>query len=184
MNYDNRRKGWNAYSLTNLYKRLENNFFFVYIPTIAKYSDEEIRLLGVHSSLYKKGKVNRLSSSYTFDRVRLPISRMVEIYNSGFPIKVPKDEDLFKITEAIDEVITLYKQGHAIDKTGTIANLENFIKEILEMNEKTIDKKLNEESTDITATFFGNGIFNNDYRPNFKDTSKYTIKTGDSDEKD
>ncbi|MMZ68748.1 hypothetical protein D1872_314720 [compost metagenome] len=52
------------------------------------------------------------------------------------------------------------------------------------MNEKTIDKKLNEESTDITATFFGNGIFNNDYRPNFKDTSKYTIKTGDSDEKD
>jgi len=151
--------GTNAYSLQQLYKQLETKFYFVRVPASSLYTEEEIRALGLPSSVSIDGDINSLHSTISFRHVRLPLTDILFIYENGYPIFIPNKDDVLKVASDIDYVLSNIKAGHSIDTSGKVDLLNNFIKDILKINNKNINTSLTKDIVEIENDFLGSDFF-------------------------
>lgn len=85
------------------YKKLPDDLFLVRVPMITTYSDYEINNIGMPVNV-----INGVPDYSTFNAmtvVMLPLDRIIDIYISGYPIRLCKTEDLETIYTILDEYV-------------------------------------------------------------------------------
>lgn len=84
--------------MMNTSRLIFKDLYTVVVPDITLHSDEELKLLGIPITKELSPEQNVEASMTT---CMLPISKMAEIYDSGFPVLVPNHEDTVKIYDAV-----------------------------------------------------------------------------------
>lgn len=122
--------------MESLYKDLPGTLFNVTVPYISIVSDEEMELYGLPMDVVNNGRIQR---GYThMSDVMLPLYRIIEIYNNGYPITLKKREDVSKIYEI----------------------LENYLDKIEQYKNTTVHKPIFDETALQVVDRFANEIFN------------------------
>lgn len=93
----------NVVTSNKRYKKLPDDLFLVRVPMITTYSDYEINNIGMPVNV-----INGVPDYSTFNSmtvVMLPLDRIIDIYISGYPIRLCKTEDLETIYTILDEYV-------------------------------------------------------------------------------
>jgi len=86
--------------MSRKYTRLPSTLFTVIVPMVSTYSDLEMDIMGVPLQETSSGK--RTACDDTMTRVMLPLTRIIDIYRTGAPIKLVNVNEvptIFKILE-------------------------------------------------------------------------------------
>lgn len=127
------------------YRPLPDTLFLVRVPMIATYSDHEISTVGMPVNM-----INGVADMRTFNSMvtcMLPLDRIIDIYVSGYPIRLVNHSDL----ETIYNMLDTYVRGTS-DPTGFNLNadrivedrlfeIERFASEIFDTNKVAILKQ-------------------------------------------
>lgn len=86
------------------YKPLPTTLFSVRVPIIATYSDSEVDLYGLPMSVDNMG--NRDEEAYKdFTTVMLPLTKLIDIYSRGYPIRLVDQNDINTIYKILEEYL-------------------------------------------------------------------------------
>ena len=182
---------------------INKKLFKVIIPKICTYSEEEIETFGmrIDGKFDKDGFVESDKDKLKLNldtRVMIPVSKMIDIYANGYPIKVPNRDDIIKIGDMLDDYLhnnftdnSIHLRNVVDDRKETI---QAFMDEILNRHIKKFEIRENEK---LKAFDLGNvtlmntmtGEFGN-HRPNISLSvnnqnstgyrQSYTVNEGDN----
>ena len=125
------------------YQSLPNDLFMVKVPIVATYEEREITTFGLPVSIDQTDGVY-MDTYKELTTVMLPISRIIDIYISGYPIHIVNKDDIIKIYEIIDEYMNGTNQNSMVSINREIVeedrmdDIVRFAKEILNINRETI----------------------------------------------
>lgn len=125
------------------YQSLPNDLFMVKVPIVATYEEREITTFGLPVSIDQTDGVY-MDTYKELTTVMLPISRIIDIYISGYPIHIVNKDDIIKIYEIIDEYMSGTNQNSMVSINREIVeedrmdDIVRFAKEILNINRETI----------------------------------------------
>lgn len=141
------------------YKELSNKLYKVIVPSIATYSDEElkrsamlpIRVYNVSDMSGEDllGLIQRDSPLAAEVTIMIPIARMLEIFTRGYPIRVVKDEDVIDIYNNLED----YFSGSATE-TDQIFHAKKYYDERLPMIDRFLDAIFAYHKVDIIQSRF------------------------------
>lgn len=124
--------------------KLPNTLFSVSVPIIATYSPEELDVYGLPMSIVNN---SRLENNYeTMTTVMLPLTKIIDIYNMGFPIKLNNYKDVTTIYSILENYLddterfkynTIHKPKFREDR---LQDIDRFASEIFNLNKITIAK--------------------------------------------
>lgn len=124
--------------MDSLYKDLPGTLFSVTVPYISTVTDEEIELYGLPMDVINGGRIQR---GYThMADVMLPLYRIIEIYNNGYPITLKKREDVSKIYEILEDYLDKIEQykrttvHKPIFDEAALQVIDRFANEIFNLN--------------------------------------------------
>jgi len=118
------------------------NKYMVKVPAVATMSEEELELKGP-PIVYKNGKPLQGSENRLI-AVTLPIWRILEIYENGYPIVLVRRSDLKRFIKDLERIVLELEQNPLVSYKEYIERLNAFIEEIMENNSLTIKRVLNE----------------------------------------
>lgn len=128
------------------YKPLPKELFFVRVPLIATYSDIEMNTLGLPINM-----INNQPDHTTYNTmvpVYLPLDRIIDIYISGYPIKLIDHESLDRIYVILDQYVRGLNDNDnfELNMPGVVEerlyDIEKFAAEIFDNNKVDILRKL------------------------------------------
>lgn len=162
------------------YKKLPSDLFLVRVPMIATYSDYELNNIGMPVNV-----VNGIPDHSTYNSmtvVMLPLDRIIDIYISGYPIRLCKTEDLETIYSILDEYVRGVElnpdyrfnlnQEHIVE--DRLYEIERFAAEIFDTNKfeilkQSIDFKhgytVDMDIMDVDKNYFHNPANNQSQQP-------------------
>lgn len=154
------------------YKPLPNELFFVRVPLIATYSEVEINHLGLPINVIN-GRPDH-STYNTMTAVYLPLDKIIDIYISGYPIKLIDHNSLDRIYTILDQYVRGLNENdnYELNVAGVVEerlyDIEKFAAEIFDINKVAILSKLikfrngYDAKVDTMPLFDNNnGYFNN-----------------------
>lgn len=145
------------------YQGLEDRMFMVRVPMICTYSDVEIEHLGVpiDHGYNEVGQFVENTRAYNnLTTCMLPLSRLIEIHSSGYPIHLVNREDNSVIYNILEEYL-----GKLITiKDSALLNMGKVEEGLLESIEKFVDEMFGLNKGDIVRNMI-----------NTADTGSYNI---------
>lgn len=124
---------------------LPKDLFLVRVPMIATYTETELSLLGMPVNVIN-GRVDNTTYN-TMSVVMLPLDKIINIYISGYPIRILNESDLETIYTLLDEYVRgVAKFGEARLNADTVVEerlfeIERFASEIFDTNKAAILKQ-------------------------------------------
>lgn len=130
------------------YRKLPTKLYRVRIPTIATYSEAELDLYGIPNS-YKNG-VPIKNDHLEMSTVELPIARLIDVYENGYPIKIVDEKDSVEIYNSLEQYIkdwsadlrTSPNMRYAKVDNDYLLLIERFISEIFDHNRTKVLKEV------------------------------------------
>ena len=150
---------------------LYNKLYMVAVPKITLYTDEEIRVLGIPTTI-KNGRPD-IKSNLDMTKVMIPLKQIMEIYHNGFTIRVINRDDIYKIANDIDEILELLKYSINTYNSDVKDKLKQFLDGILKINDVVIDEKINEK-LQKSKEVYGDDLFMDINKPKI-DISKLEV---------
>jgi hypothetical protein len=123
------------------YNPLPGKLYMVEVPTITTYSEEELAIMGMPVTEYSTGKKDYDDLPMT--RVMLPITRMIDIYSDGMPIKLIDRSKVVEIYTALEEYISDRNKQMPMLNAEVIednrdVDIDRFAEEVLNYSKHTI----------------------------------------------
>jgi hypothetical protein len=130
------------------YRKLPTKLYLVRVPIIATYSQAELDLYGIPTD-FVDGKEEK-ESYKEFTNAMIPIARMIEMYEFGYPIKIINKKDSVAIYNALEK----YLKDWSVDfryspnmKVDTIDKdrlelIDKFLNEVFDFNKGSIVKDI------------------------------------------
>lgn len=164
----------------NGYNKLPDTLFYAIVPAIATMSEFDMEFIGL-ASIEQDGELAKADMSAD-TRVKISVDKMIDIYLSGYPIRIVNKEDIPLIYSILDNYIqgsNNLTNGHSLnmrfEEDSRIDDIRNFIKNILgDYKPMLIEHELTYNNTDgfnlgfnaSTITGSDNTIINNMVQPN------------------
>lgn len=128
------------------YKPLPDNLFLVRVPIIATYSEAEITHLGLPLNMIN-GKPDH-TTYQTMTPVYLKLDKIIDIYISGYPIRLVNTSDIETIYTILDKYVRALNDNDnfELNTAGVVEDrlydIERFAAEIFDHNKISILKQL------------------------------------------
>lgn len=127
-----------------LHNALPNKLYRVRVPEIATYSDAEIEILGLPLTIMN-GDDRKHHYKETVS-VMLPLTRLVDIYTSGYSIEIIDRNDITEIYNTLERYLnnSLETANYSPNRAAVIEDrheeIEKMLEEMFGYNRKTIVK--------------------------------------------
>lgn len=89
--------------MSNKYTKLPDTLYSVRVPLIYTYTEEEMAVLGIPILEDTAGKKTVIEDQMT--NVMLPLTRIIDIYGLGAPIRLTNPDQLTEIYEILDDYV-------------------------------------------------------------------------------
>lgn len=121
---------------------LPNYSFMVVVPSIATYTAEEVEIYGLPTRITNNEKLDKHFNEMS--TVYLPLYKIIEIYNQGFPIKLVRQDEIDKVYGLLEEYLN--KVGDLRDNTihklkfdqNKLEEIDRFASEVFNLNKRQI----------------------------------------------
>ena len=155
----------NGYTIEYLFQQLKDEIINVLVPEVATYTDPDIRIFGVKSDLNNRGKIIEDSANYRYARVYLSIPVIISIYADGYPIRLVKPSDSYRIIDILDKLVADSNSSIMVQQSELKEIIDSFAKEVLDLNDRTIETEHNREINTIHDKHLGTDLFYNVNKP-------------------
>jgi len=114
------------------------------VPLLATITPEELELFGVPVDVKPDGTIEHTADK-RMSSVYYNLEQILDIYNNGDTIILEDRDKLTEILEVLSQVANML-EGNTIKLDNEyIETIDNFIKEVLNFNRKTIETKVKQE---------------------------------------
>jgi hypothetical protein len=131
----------NPYKILEDVKHVLNSYLVhVRVPRIALYTETEIRELGIPVA-YKDGEIIK-SDINTYEEVMLPLSKLIEIADNGYTIRIKNRANIPAIVDTLQECLD--GLNYAIEESELKEKIKDFMEKVLEINSEYVVQKKEE----------------------------------------
>ncbi len=163
-----------------LHNALPNKLYRVRVPEIATYTEAEMEILGVPLTVIDgSDRKHHYKETVT---VMLPLTKLVDIYTSGYSIEILNRDDITEIYNILERYLndSLEAANYSPNRAAVIEDrheeIEKMLEEMFGYNRKTIVKE-----TLKNHTSFGKlniNMFHDNYRPPMIDNKPVNAAAG------
>jgi hypothetical protein len=163
-----------------LRNELPSKLYRVRVPEIATYSEAELEILGVPISIYDG--YNRKHHYTETVVVMLPISRLVDIYSSGYSIEIMSRDDVTEVYNTLERYVnnSLEILNFSPNRAAVIEDrheeIEKMLEEMFGYNKRTIVKETLKDQTSFGGLNIN--LFHDNYRPPVRNNQPVNAMAG------
>jgi hypothetical protein len=160
-------RGLNSYTFKRIIKEIHKIKVFVSVPRIATMTEAELTLYGEPVNFVNGEPVK--ASMYNPETIRLPLSKVIDIFHSDYSISLVKREDLTKVMKALSDILDRLEDTSKEEDKEVFDYINEFYISILKQNKSKIEKRLVEDKPKVLGlsgtitTNYANAVRNGSY---------------------
>jgi len=127
--------------MTSRTTKLPDELYSVRVPTICTYDPEELEVMGLPVLENTEGK--KFDTSMEMAQVMLPLSKIIDIYMMGAPIRLTDSDQIDTLYRILDDYVTNRGTGYVVLNATTYVEdreleIDKFASEIFNINRTDI----------------------------------------------
>jgi len=142
--------------MSRKYNKLPDTLFRVRVPIMCTYSDEELAVLGLPLQETSSGKLEYVDEDMV--AVMLPLTRIIDIYSMGAPIRLIDADEIAiiyrSLSEYISEANSITPELNApMHNDNRDIDIDRFASEVFNLNKSDIVNTVYNQSTGFNIGF-------------------------------
>jgi len=135
-------QGLNSFTFKRIIKEIHKIKIFVTVPKVAIITEAEITLYGDPVDFINGEPVK--ASMNKPETVRLPLSKVIDIFHNDYSISIVNKKDLVMIIEKLGDILDRLEANNASDDKDVFDYISGFYESILKQNKTKIVRRMNE----------------------------------------
>jgi len=160
-------RGLNSFTFKRIIKEIHKIKIFVSVPRIATITEAELTLYGDPVD-FVNGEPVKASMNKT-ETIRLPLSKIIDIFHNDYSISILKKEDLTKIINVISDILDRLEVNKTQEDNDVFEYINTFYESILKQNKTKIVNRLTNDKpkvlglSDSLTTNYADGFNKGNY---------------------
>jgi len=140
-------RGLNSYVFKRIIDELHGIKIYVSVPRASLVTEADIKLNGDPVDFINGEPVQQ--SAFNRVVVRLPLSKIIDIYHNNYSIAIQNRQDLTLILKKLSDILDRLENSIGNVDTETIEYISDFYESILKQNKQKIGKRLEESKPKV-----------------------------------
>jgi len=150
-------RGFNDYSFKRILEELNKIKIFVAVPRIALVTEADLALNGDPVDFVNGEPVKQ--SVFTRVTVRLPLTKIIDIYHNDYSISIVNRSDLTRIIKTLSDILDRLENSIGNRDEEIFDYVSDFYESILKQNREKVTKRLEEDKPKVLG--FGDMVSTN-----------------------
>jgi len=133
-------RGLNSFTFKRIIKEIHKIKIFVSVPRVATITEAEITLYGDPVDFINGEPVK--SSMNKLEVIRLPLSKIIDIYHNDYSISITNKKDLTRIVEVLSDILDRLETNNTQEDQEVFEYISDFYESIVKQNKSKIIKRM------------------------------------------